>query len=77
MAQTGARVGRGLVAIYRSKPEREAEDIGEALSYAAWRAKEVEIALNSGDTRRRPTCDRSSADTQQRLTLRPPATPTS
>ena len=27
----------------------EAEDIGEALSYAAWRAKEVEIALNSGD----------------------------
>ena len=41
--------GRTRDEILREYPYVEAEDIGEALSYAAWRAKEVEIALNSGD----------------------------
>jgi uncharacterized protein (DUF433 family) len=41
--------GRTREEILREYPYLEADDIGEALSYAAWRAKEVEIALNSGD----------------------------
>lgn len=46
----------GLVAAGRTRdeilgeyPYLVAEDIAEALSYAAWRVKEVEVALDSGD----------------------------
>jgi uncharacterized protein (DUF433 family) len=31
--------------ILREYPYLEAEDIGEALSYAAWRAQEIEVRL--------------------------------
>ena len=46
----------GLVAAGRTNEEIlrehlyfEAEDIPEALSYAAWRAEEVEVVLDSGE----------------------------
>ena len=46
----------GLVAVGRTRDEilreirtLEAEDIAQALSYAAWRVKEVEVVLGSGD----------------------------
>jgi hypothetical protein len=35
--------------ILREDPYLEAEDIPEALSYAAWRAEEVEGVLDSGE----------------------------
>jgi uncharacterized protein (DUF433 family) len=38
--------GRTRDEILREYPYLEAEDIAEALSYAAWRAKEVEVLLN-------------------------------
>lgn len=41
--------GRTPDGILREYPYLEAEDIAEALSYAAWRVKEVEVALGSGD----------------------------
>ena len=34
--------------ILKSYPYLEDEDISEALSYAAWRAEEIEIPLTSG-----------------------------
>ncbi len=37
--------GRTRDEILREYPYLEAEDIGEALSYAAWRAEEVEVPL--------------------------------
>ena len=47
----GVGVVRGnlVLSVLREHPCVETENIGEALSYAAWRAKEVEIALNNGD----------------------------
>ena len=41
--------GRTRDEILREYPYLEAKDIAEALSYAAWRVKEVEVALDSGD----------------------------
>jgi uncharacterized protein (DUF433 family) len=38
--------GRSHEEILREYPYLEADDIGEALSYAAWRAEEVEVPLN-------------------------------
>ena len=38
-------VGRTTEEILRDYPYLEAADIGEALSYAAWRAEEVEVPL--------------------------------
>ena len=35
--------------ILREYPYLEAEDIAEALSYAAWRAEKAEVALDSRD----------------------------
>jgi uncharacterized protein (DUF433 family) len=37
--------GRALDEILREYPYLEAGDISEALSYAAWRAEEVEVPL--------------------------------
>ena len=37
--------GRSRDEILREYPYLEAEDIAEALSYAAWRAEEVEVPL--------------------------------
>jgi uncharacterized protein (DUF433 family) len=37
--------GRSREEILREYPYLEAEDITEALSYAAWRAEEVEVVL--------------------------------
>ena len=37
--------GRTTEEILRDYPYLEAADIGEALSYAAWRAEEVEVPL--------------------------------
>jgi uncharacterized protein (DUF433 family) len=37
--------GRSRDEILRDYPYLEAEDIAEALSYAAWRAEEVEVPL--------------------------------
>ena len=48
--------GRTREEILREYPYLEAEDIAEALSYAAWRAEEVEVVLDSGEAARsRPT----------------------
>jgi uncharacterized protein (DUF433 family) len=41
-------VGRGK-RFFGSIPTLKAEDIAEALSYAAWRAKKAEVALDSRD----------------------------
>jgi uncharacterized protein (DUF433 family) len=41
--------GRTNEEILREHPYLEAEDIPEALSYAAWRGEEVEVALDSGE----------------------------
>ena len=38
--------GRSHEEILREYPYLEADDIGEALSYAAWRAEEVEVPLS-------------------------------
>jgi len=38
--------GRTREEILREYPYLEAEDIAEALSYAAWRAEEVEVPLS-------------------------------
>lgn len=38
--------GRTREEILREYPYLEAEDIAEALSYAAWRTEEVEVPLN-------------------------------
>jgi uncharacterized protein (DUF433 family) len=38
-------VGRTRDEILRGYPYLEAEDISEALSYAAWRAQEIEVRL--------------------------------
>ena len=38
--------GRTYEEILRAYPYLEAGDIGEALSYAAWRAEEVEVPLS-------------------------------
>ena len=40
-----AAAGRTHEEILRENPYLEAEDIAEALSYAAWRAEEVEVPL--------------------------------
>ena len=39
-------VGRTREEILRECPYLEADDIAEALSYAAWRAEEVEVPLS-------------------------------
>ena len=41
--------GRTREEILREYPYLEAEDIAEALSYAAWRAEKAEVALDSRD----------------------------
>jgi uncharacterized protein (DUF433 family) len=41
--------GRTRDEILREYPYLEADDIAEALSYAAWRAKEVEVAVTCDD----------------------------
>ncbi len=40
--------GRTTEEILRDYPYLEAADIDEALTYAAWRAEEVEVALGDG-----------------------------
>lgn len=40
--------GRTTEEILRDYPYLEAADIAEALTYAAWRAEEVEVALGDG-----------------------------
>jgi uncharacterized protein (DUF433 family) len=42
--------GRANDEILREYPYLEAEDIAEALSYAAWRAEEVEVVLDQART---------------------------
>jgi uncharacterized protein (DUF433 family) len=39
------RLGGRAKRFFASNPYLEAEDIAEALSYAAWRAQEVEVRL--------------------------------
>jgi hypothetical protein len=41
--------GRSREEILREYPYLEADDIAEALSYAAWRAEEVEVPLASSE----------------------------
>jgi uncharacterized protein (DUF433 family) len=41
--------GRTREEILREYPYLEAEDIAEALSYAAWRTKEIEVVLDGGE----------------------------
>lgn len=38
--------GHSTADILREYPYLQAEDVSEALSYAAWRAQEVEVPLN-------------------------------
>lgn len=38
--------GHSTADILREYPYLQAEDVSEALSYAAWRAEEVEVPLN-------------------------------
>ena len=40
--------GHSTAEILRDYPYLEAEDVAEALSYAAWRADEVEVPLTRG-----------------------------
>ena len=40
--------GRSHAEILKAYPYLEAEDIPEALSYAAWRAEEIEVPLAAG-----------------------------
>lgn len=55
--------GRSRDEILRKYPYLDAEDIAEALSYAAWRVEEVEVLLSRprGMTSWRPYCVRTGA----------------
>ena len=55
--------GRTSEEILREYPYLEAEDIPEALSYAAWRAEEVEVGLGSGEA----AATQADTDPQPRL----------